>query len=373
MNILFLSCWYPSEENLLKGVFVKAHAHAIHLSGEKIIVLALDVSRGNDFYEKRIEKFTDEQGVETHIIHIRSLFYKWIYINPFHLYSVLRNYFEKEILPSFNPDVIHSNILNPCAMVGDWLASNYKKPHVITEHWSKIDNYMCKNIFSFYGRRCYENARAITVVSEFLKSIVAKYVSHPSKIKIISNVIDATAFSFAPKNSSSKKIIFTCAASWKPPKLPALFVLALEKIDSSSPKDIELNFIGEGPQLDEIKKMQLSYSVIYHGTISKLKIAELLHRSNYFLHASRVETFSMVCAEALATGTPVIASKVGALPELINDSNGVLAENTVEAWTTAIQIAMAASYNHHAISSNWSERFSREAISKLFSGVYRNI
>ncbi len=373
MNILFLSCWYPSKADPLKGIFVKEHAAAIRASGNNVVVLALNVIPGSSFYSKRSERFTDEQGVETHLVHVESLFYKWVYVNPFLLYSILHSYFKRKIHKNFEPDIIHSNILNPCALLGDRLSFAYKKPHVITEHWSKIDKYMSQNVLSAYGKKAYENAAAITVVSHYLKATVAKYVSDSSKIRVVPNLIDTTLFSFVPKAPPSGKIVFSCLANWTLPKRPELFVGALEEIAKSQSSKIELHIIGEGVLLEEIKKRKLSYSVIYHGRIFRTNIPGLIRHSDYFLHASDTETFSMVCAEALSTGTPVIASNVGAIPELVDQSNGVLADNTVKSWVEAIRKAMSTAYDNRAISQAMAERFSKGSVEILFKKIYESV
>ena len=373
MKILFLSSLYPSKEYPLNGNFIKEHASAIKNAGEEVVVLALNVSYWENVFRKRIEKFTDEYGIETHIIHIQSRFYKWIYINPFFLYSVLQKYFHETIYPSFNPDIIHSNILYPCAIIGDKLSVKYNKTHIITEHWSKVDKYMGTNLLSFQGRRSYRNAKFITVVSKFLKNNISKYLPDSSKIKIIPNVVDINIFSFSPKKSDNDKVIFSCIAKWNHPKQPMLFVNALEQISKIISKKIELHFVGDGSQLIEIKKLNLSYKIHFYGDIPKLHVAEILHKSDFFLHASLIETFSIVVAEALSTGTPVIASNVGALPELVNEANGILVENTVQEWEKAINSAMKISFNHLAISEAGKNKFSKESIGKQFSELYKSI
>ena len=78
-------------------------------------------------------------------------------------------------------------------------------------------------------------------------------------------------------------------------------------------------------------------------------------------------------AEALSTGTPVIASNVGALPELVNETNGILVENTVQEWEKAISSAMKISFNHLAISESGKNKFSKESISKQFAELYKSI
>jgi glycosyltransferase involved in cell wall biosynthesis len=75
--------------------------------------------------------------------------------------------------------------------------------------------------------------------------------------------------------------------------------------------------------------------------VGKLSFAEAaceMQNASYFLHASNYETFSLVCAEALSCGTPVVASAVGGVPEYLNDKNGILvSDNTVESWTNCLK------------------------------------
>ena len=74
MKVLFISSWYPNSTNPLKGVFVKKHAAAIKSAGVDIEVLALTVSYSKKFYEKKVYKTTDENGVVTHLIELNSRF-----------------------------------------------------------------------------------------------------------------------------------------------------------------------------------------------------------------------------------------------------------------------------------------------------------
>ena len=368
MNILFLTCWYPTKEMPSKGIFIKEHAKAIAQSGNTVVVLLLNVVYGNSFYHKEVDKFFDENGIETHIIHLKSKLWKWIYVNPFFMYRIFKKYYLKEISSEFQPDVIHSNILNPCAIMGDWLADDFKKPHVITEHWSKIDNYMRKNFFSNYGRRAYENAKVITAVSHFLKKNISNYVSNQDKIKNIPNVVNTKIFYYKPK-AKSDKLTFTAIAHWKHPKAPLFFINALKNIETD--RNIILNMVGDGPQLEEIKKMKVKYSINYTGNISKEKIVEILHDSDFFVHASYIETFSLVIAEALSTGTPVIASNVGAIPELVNKTNGILCNNDSYAWENAIETALKMNFNHSQISQSNVEKFSYLSVGLKFNEVYK--
>ncbi|HML85127.1 MAG TPA: glycosyltransferase, partial [Bacteroidales bacterium] len=62
----------------------------------------------------------------------------------------------------------------------------------------------------------------------------------------------------------------------------------------------------------------------------KHHVASLLSQSDLLLLFSRYETMSVVAAEALACGVPVVATKMGALPEIVLPEFGILVDNENE-------------------------------------------
>ena len=88
------------------------------------------------------------------------------------------------------------------------------------------------------------------------------------------------------------------------------------------------------------------------------------------LHASEVETFSIVVAEAIATGTPVLASNVGALSELINESNGILVNNTLNEWVDGLIKLTNTNFDNEQVSRNGAKRFDITEVGTAFNTVY---
>ena len=369
MHVLFLTTWYPTKTNPHKGIFILKHAQAISKAGYKIIFLALSINNGNDFYKKNIHVTTDAFGIETHHIEIESYFYKWIYINPLFLFYIINTYYKTKIISACEIKIIHSNVINPAGIIGYWLSKKHNTFHIITEHWSMLDNYIKKNLFSTYAKKAYNNASYITVVSSYLKSIVEKYVDNKNTIRIVANAIDEKLFYYAPK-INSKEIVFMAVANWSLPKKPLLFVNALKEVQQKINKPIVLNLVGNGPLLDEIKNKTYNFKINFLGSMDHIAIGKLLRESSFFVHASETETFSAVVAEALLTGTPVIASKVGALPELINNTNGILCENTIAGWTEAINKAITIDYNYELISKESSKKYGSAGVGQQFSRLY---
>jgi glycosyltransferase involved in cell wall biosynthesis len=371
MKVLFISSWYPNSTNPLKGIFVKKHAEAIKKAGVEIEVLALTVSYSNKLFEKKFSRAVDEAGITTHLIELNSRFYKFIHLDLILQFAYMKKYFYRKVKPNFSPDIIHSNVLFPAAILGYWLSKKENVPHIITEHWSKVDNFFAKSLYAKSGKKTYNTAKYVTAVSEFLAKSINKHFQAPDKIKVIPNVVDTSIFSLKPKSENSK-LTFCCVAHWNGVKRPDLIFNALEIFSKQNTKPIVLNVIGEGALLEELKKRKWNFEVCYLGNLVRQQLAEKLQTSDYFLHASDMETFSIVIAEALATGTPVLASNAGAIPELINSTNGLLCENTLESWNRGLEQLCNMKFDNSKISEK-AQSFSLERIGSRFLELYRSI
>jgi glycosyltransferase involved in cell wall biosynthesis len=371
MKVLFIASWYPNGTDPLKGIFVKKHAEAIKKADVEIEVLAITVSNSTKFYEKKITKTRDEAGIVTHLIELNSKFYKFIHVDLFLQFGVMKNYYDKIVKPTFKPDIIHSNVLFPAAILGYKLAGKEKLPHVITEHWSKVDKFFSKSLYSGIGKKAYSSANYVTVVSDFLKRSLSKHFTDPSKIKVVPNVIDTSVFSFREK-SSGGKIIFCCVAHWNGVKRPDLIFNSLNEFSKKSSRPVQLKVVGEGILLEQLKNNKWDFETSYLGNLNRNDLASVLHSADYFLHASETETFSIVIAEALATGTPVLASNVGAIPELINKENGFLCNNTINSWSECLMKLTATEFDNKKIAEQ-AHNFGLEKIGNKFLDLYRSI
>jgi len=108
---------------------------------------------------------------------------------------------------------------------------------------------------------------------------------------------------------SPEKGVRTLIAAWK--QLP----------------QIPLTIVGDGPQAQELRTAaeQLG-NVTFVGAVSHADVVKYVQRARYLVVPSEwYENLPMVIIEAFACGTPVIASNLGALPEVImHGRNGLL-------------------------------------------------
>ena len=99
-------------------------------------------------------------------------------------------------------------------------------------------------------------------------------------------------------------------------------------------RNVRLTIVGDGPLRKDLvklsKELNVTESIIMAGATAHDKIPELLWKSNLFLISSiidrqgRTEGFGAVILEAMAAGLPVVASAVGGIVDIVNESNGVL-------------------------------------------------
>jgi glycosyltransferase involved in cell wall biosynthesis len=377
MKVLFLASWYPTLTAPYAGVFVKEHAMAIHTASNEIVVLAVVVHRDKRYWKKTVTDNIDENGIRTVVVELFTAFFDVVYHAVPLLYLIAKKEFYKRIYPTFQPDIVHSNVVFPAGVIGHWLAKKLHKPHVITEHWSGMGKFMKKPLLSKWAKKAYTNAEAILPVSDFLKQNIISVVPKidTTKLHVVGNVIDGRIFYYQEKNKKSEHIRLCAIAAWnrykKTAKQPELFINAIDELPSEVKKNIELTIIGGGNMLAEMKMLcaEKEINATFTGYLDKPKIAEILRLSDFFIHASTIETFGVVVAEALMCGTPVICSNVGALPELIGAQNGVLCNNTVQEWVNGLTKAVQQHFDNKQIASDVSQKFSYLTIGKAINSA----
>ncbi|SKC38838.1 glycosyltransferase [Okibacterium fritillariae] len=85
--------------------------------------------------------------------------------------------------------------------------------------------------------------------------------------------------------------------------------------------------------------------VLFAGPLDREQLAETLRRASALLIPSHSETFGLVALEAAASGIPVIASRVGGLPEAVGDNGILLDDRRAESWAAAMDAILAEAHD----------------------------
>ncbi len=160
-----------------------------------------------------------------------------------------------------------------------------------------------------------------------------------SKILLVRNGVDLERFLPAPvrPGDSVKTILF--AARLDAVKRPLLVADIAKALSALRPQgDFRFVIAGDGPEEGRFRrrvdKLGLDARFDLRGQVDDL--APLLAASDMLILPSRSEGVPLVVLEALASARPVVASKVGSIPEVLDSSCGILIEKP-----TAVEFARA--------------------------------
>lgn len=90
------------------------------------------------------------------------------------------------------------------------------------------------------------------------------------------------------------------------------------------------------------KELGAENNIIFYGWKEKNEIQKIMSRCDLCLLPSRIESFGLTIVEAMAGGIPVISTKAGAIPEIIDDrETGILVPpEDIRALINAISFAL---------------------------------
>lgn len=277
-------------------------------------------------------------------------------------------------------NIINVHIAYPLLTYFHIIKRLVRKPLVITEHWSGYHfNFGTKKALP-RAQRIFAHKLPLLAVSNSLLADIQKFSGQTlSRTCVIPNCVDSNIFNYKERDIGEVQTFFMLS-HWKRPKRPDLIIRAFSSFvrHEECRRNYRLRIAGYGPALPEIQKqieeLGLQNNVTVIGSLDPHAVACEMNNCTAFLHASEYETFSVVCAEAISCGTPVVASGVGAIPEFVNANNGILvSNNTVEGWTEALSVIANRKFDRVTISQNAGQRFSFEAVGKKYYGFLNEI
>lgn len=195
----------------------------------------------------------------------------------------------------------------------------------------------------------------IIYVSDIVKQQWSKYAQIKNKksfyIPNCANEITAQILTKIEKKNIAAKINFNqdrfnivCVANIGFGKGQDLIINNFSKYIKQLP-GVVFHFIGDysdefGAKLIKtISKSKLNDYIIFHGV--KKNAMDYIYAANLFILPSRGEAFPLVVLEAMILKTPIIASAIGGIPEMIEDGiSGLLFEagETTELWSSIIRL-----------------------------------
>jgi glycosyltransferase involved in cell wall biosynthesis len=277
-------------------------------------------------------------------------------------------------------DLVNFIVAYPNATSVRWLRWMFGVPVTITEHWTAYH-------FSFRSnakgldriRRIFHHRVPVIVVSQVLADDIARFSgARDIPFHIVDNVVDPEVFHRDPEVTPEPGRFFAIFGL-RPPKRPEVLIEAMARLRAQGRK-VKLRIAGYGPMKEELERLitqlGLEGTVELLGGVDAPTAATEMQKAHALLHATDHETYSVVCAEALCCGTPVIASAVGPLPTYVGDRNGALVErNDAATWASTIagEWDRSLGLDRGAVSEHMRDRTHPRSVGRRFEAILRSI
>jgi len=337
MKILSISHLFPNYKKQNFGVFVKERLKYIADKTELNVIAPVMRFPFCEYLEKY--RLPVKSPRAENIDGISVLHPKYFSIPKFFknfdgwFYYLSLNNFMNNCISRFGPDILDLHWVYPDTWAALKWAGKFNKKIIVTARGNE-------SIYYFNSRKgrqrianILQNVDHVICVSQDLKNkLVEDYGLTESNISVIPNGIDEGKFHFMDKiqarqhiglKQDKKYILSLCRLSLEKRIGDLIKAFAILK-----PDDTELIIAGDGPEGEKLEilseELKVDARVRFVGEVKHEDAAYWFNAADEYCLPSSGEGCPNTVIESLACGTPVVATNVGGIPDLINEDNGIL-------------------------------------------------
>ncbi len=219
-------------------------------------------------------------------------------------------------------DILHAHSRVP-AWIAWWTASMAGIPWAVTAHARYSLNYGLRPIREADGAICVSLA-----VQEHLKGLL------PKNSVVIRNGLPPSGCRWKGSGGDARRLLFVGRLT----RIKGLHV-ALEALSGLRDRRWSLAVLGDGPRREELEDLSRSLGIYervrFHGFCDDPD--EWMAKSDLLLYPSLDEGMGLVLMQAIQVGTPVLASDIEPVRELVGDNASLLPPGDVPAWEKALK------------------------------------
>ncbi len=275
-----------------------------------------------------------------------------------HLHNLHGGYFDLRALPELSklqPTIV--------TMHDEWLMTGHCAYTLGCDRWQAacgscphLDVYPGLRVDGTAGNRrrkaaLYERSRLhIICPSTWLLERAQRSALAPAiaSSRVIPNGVDLDVFSPADRNEARARLglprdahvlVFAAqGARTNPYKDFATLRAALELVGAAAGRSVVAVALGEQADDERLSRVLLRSEAF----VERERVAVFLRAADIYVHATRADNHPLAVLEALACGTPVVASRVGGIVEQLREETGVLVEpNDAAALAGAVSALLA--------------------------------
>ena len=230
---------------------------------------------------------------------------------------------------SENLDLLHVHYAIPHSISAILARESIKAkryvPVITTLHGTDITLVGADRSYLPITRYGLQQSDGVTAVSKFLKQATIETFDF-DEIEVIPNFISPELYRREEGSPMCKSLspngekLLVHVSNFRPVKRPLDCVVILAKVRAKG-GDAHLILVGDGPELSAVrhraKQLDVQDQTIFVG--KQANIADYLAVADVFLLPSQEESFGLAALEAQACEVPVVATRIGGIPEVVSD------------------------------------------------------
>lgn len=345
MNVLAFSRIFPSPQHPARGIYNLHRFRALSKFCDVRVVAPIAVW---DHPGSRLNGVTQYDGLAVEYAtywFLPKLVPQW---HAAALYRSLRSHIFA--LHRASPyDVILAAFAYPDVVAAAHLAGDLRIPLVALVMGSDMNDLAQRPYLRSQVRDAFTRAARVIALSAALKDKVVELGISPERVVVHHNGVDGVRFAIRDRTAARRQIdlpeqarVVLFVGNVVVEKGPDVFVEAIGRLDRSWLSGVVAVIVGSGPLTDSLRSrvdaLGLGAIVRFAGRRHPDEIPVWMAASDVLCLPSRREGCPNVVLEALASGRPVVAARVGAVPDLITERNGIIVSpEDPDALAAAIQ------------------------------------
>jgi glycosyltransferase involved in cell wall biosynthesis len=310
------------------------------------------------------------RGIEPELVPITGL------LKPSDLLRVRRH------LAEIRPDVLHTHLGNADFM-GGVAARSLGIPMVSTVHvmeWEPGLRNRIKGWLMDQARRRWAET-VITVSDPARDALLGAGFGRPEQVITVHNGVDAHSHPGAGKRVrqelglAPEDLVVSMVSVLREGKGHDTAVAAVAAVQEKFPR-VRLLVVGDGPAREQVANVvrPLGAAAVLAG--HRDDVMDVLDASDVLLHPSRVDAFPTALLEGLAASLPIVATRVGGIPEIVEDGvSGLLVEPSPrpDSVARALEVILADADLRHRLGAAGRQRFESEFSAERWAHRMREV